>query len=525
VIHRSPYPDVPIPDTTVSGYVLAGAEDRGDRPALVDGATGATVSYRRLAADVRAGAAGLAAAGIAPGDVVGLVTHNQPAFAVAFHAIASSGAAVTPMNPAATAGEMAAQFRAAGVRAVVAAEQAVRPAAEAADLAGGPDLLVLGTHPGLRSFGSVVEHGRSLIDAGAAPPAVADPGTALAAVPYSSGTGGAPKGVMLTHRNLVACVAQHRPIYRLTDRDVLVAVIPFFHIYGMSMILNCALHAGATLVTLPRFELRTYLATVERHRVTRGHFAPPLVLALATAPEVDEYDLSSLRLGICGAAPLDAEVAARATARIGCPIGQGYGMTEASPGTHFTADEEIGVLSAGCVGRLVPNTEARLVDPVTGTDPDPDGEGELWVRGPQVMAGYLRDPAATAATLVDGWLRTGDILRVDRDGVWWVVDRLKELIKYKGYQVAPAELEAVLLTHPAVLDAAVVGMPHTEGGEAPKAFVVLREDGEPPTGEEIMAWVAERVAPYKRVRAVQVVERIPKSPSGKILRRLLRAPR
>jgi acyl-CoA synthetase (AMP-forming)/AMP-acid ligase II len=244
------------------------------------------------------------------------------------------------------------------------------------------------------------------------------------------------------------------------------------------------------------------------------------VLGLATADEVSGYDLSSLRFGICGAAPLDVDVTKRAEARLGCPIRQGYGMTEASPGTHLVPDDEFTTAPAGSVGRLVPSTEARLVDPGTGADAATGDPGELWVRGPQVMAGYLDNPTATAETIVeDGWLRTGDIARVDADGIFWIVDRLKELIKYKGYQVAPAELESVLLTHPEVLDVAVVGIPHTEGGEAPKAFVVV---GRPMDPDLLMSWLAERVAPYKKVRSVEFVAEIPKSPSGKILRRLLR---
>jgi acyl-CoA synthetase (AMP-forming)/AMP-acid ligase II len=259
---------------------------------------------------------------------------------------------------------------------------------------------------------------------------------------------------------------------------------------------------------------------VQDHRVTRAYLAPPMVLGLAGAEDVSGYDLSSLRFGICGAAPLDVDVTERAEKRLGCPIRQGYGMTEASPGTHLVPDDEFTTAPAGSVGRLVPSTEARLVDPETGAESAEGEPGELWVRGPQVMAGYLDNPGATTETIVDGaWLRTGDIVRVDADGIFWIVDRLKELIKYKGYQVAPAELESVLLTHPEVLDVAVVGIPHAEGGEAPKAFVVAERPIDP---DLLMAWLAERVAPYKKVRSVEFVAEIPKSPSGKILRRLLR---
>ncbi|GAA3385742.1 AMP-binding protein [Cryptosporangium minutisporangium] len=523
-IHRSPYPPVDIPDVSVSDYVLAGADARGGHPALIDGATGEEIGFSDLADRVRFLAAALVTSGIGRGDVVALVTHNQPRYAVAFHAVLATGATVTPINPLCTAEEIARQLAASGAVlafAAAAVADTVRTAAARQATADGArsdvqmDVVVLED----AAFDELVANGERALTSGARLPRVGSDGVAL--LPYSSGTGGTPKGVMLTHRNLVATLAQHAPLYRLTSDDVCAAVLPYYHIYGTTMILNYALRAGATQVTLPRFGLSAYLGLVARYRVTRGHFAPPLVLALANAPEVDAYDLSSLRLAMSGAAPLDVEVAARATARTGVRIGQGYGMTEASPGLTFVADEEVGVLSSGCVGRLVPNTEARLVDPATGEDCDAedcDAEGELWARGPQVMAGYLGNPAATAETLVeDGWLRTGDILRVDSDGVWWVVDRLKELIKYKGHQVAPAELEALLLTHPDVRDAAVIGVPHSEGGEAPKAFVV----GTP--GEaELLSWVAERVAPYKRIRAVEFVDAIPKSPAGKILRRVLR---
>jgi acyl-CoA synthetase (AMP-forming)/AMP-acid ligase II len=497
-IHRSPYAPVEIPDISLGEYVLGEAASRGDHPALIDGVSGEVTSYSELARQVRALASGLVAAGVEPGDVVALISHNQPKYAVAYHAILAAGGTVTPMNPVATADEMAKQLKASG------AVLALTSSAAAANV--NVPVVVLGD----ARYDELLANGEREL------PRVES--SALAMLPYSSGTSGTPKGVMLTHRNLVAALAQHAPIYRLTSQDVCCAVLPFFHIYGTTNILNYSLRAGATIVTLPRFELSAFLGVMAKYRVTRGHFAPPLVLTLATAPEVEQYDLSALRLAMSGAAPLDVDVAARAAARIGAPIGQGYGMTEASPGTHFVADEEVGVVSAGSVGRLVPSTDARLVDPATGEDSDQ--EGELWVRGPQVMAGYLDNPAATAETLVeDGWLRTGDILRVDAEGLWWVVDRLKELIKYKGYQVAPAELEAVLLSHPDVLDAAVIGVPHDEGGEAPKAFVVTRGEVSP---DELMAWVGERVSPYKRVRAMEFVEAIPKSASGKILRRVLR---
>jgi acyl-CoA synthetase (AMP-forming)/AMP-acid ligase II len=269
---------------------------------------------------------------------------------------------------------------------------------------------------------------------------------------------------------------------------------------------------------LPRFAFAHFLETVEMYRVTYAYLAPPVVLALARQPLVARHDLSRIKFITCGGAPLPDQIAQDCHARVGCPVKQGYGLTEASPVTHIAPPDPTR-LKLGSVGPLAPNTEGRVVDPVTLAELESGQLGEIWVRGPQVMKGYLNRPDATAAMLLpNGWLRTGDIGYADADGDFYVVDRLKELIKYKGHQVAPAELEAVLLSHPAVADAAVVPCPDDAAGEVPKAFVVLKLDATP---EEIMAFVAERVAPQKRVRKLEITDQIPKSASGKILRRVL----
>ena len=250
--------------------------------------------------------------------------------------------------------------------------------------------------------------------------------------------------------------------------------------------------------------------------------APPMVVALAKHPLVDEYDLSSLRMVFSGAAPLSAELAAEAGTRLDCEVVQGYGMTELSPVTHATPS---GDFVPGSVGVTVPNTELRIVDVETGADLGVDRDGEVWVRGPQVMKGYLNNPEATASTVDnDGWLHTGDIGHVDDNGHLFVVDRLKELIKYKGFQVPPAELEGVLLEHPGIADAAVVGRPDEEAGEVPVGYVVLKTDVGDVTPDQIRTYVAERVARYKQLADVVVIEEIPKSASGKILRRVLKDP-
>jgi acyl-CoA synthetase (AMP-forming)/AMP-acid ligase II len=484
VIYRSPEPDIEIPEVTLHEHVIGGAAARGDHPAIVDEGTGETTTYAELAEQVDATAALLQSKGIGKGDVVGLVGSNSAGWAIAYHAILVAGGVVTPMNPLLTSEEIGKQVENSGAKLVI----------------DDPPALVGEAEPGAK-----------------AEPVEVDPED-LAVLPYSSGTTGLMKGVMLTHRNLVANIEQAWSSMPIGDDDVLVGVLPFFHIYGQTVVLNLGLAKGATIITMPRFDLDQFLDIAER--ATWLHVAPPVILAFATAPQVEGRDLSKIKLVISGAAPLDEELSGRAEARIGAPIRQGYGMTELSPVSHKSRLARVAETPPGSVGALIPNTEARLVDPETEEDVAEGEQGEIWVRGPQVMRGYLNNDEATAETLTgDGWLRTGDIGRVDENGFFYVVDRLKELIKYKGYQVPPAELEAVLVSHPKVRDAGVIGVPNADGEEVPKACVVCDDDVE---AEELLAFVADRVAPYKRVREVELVDEIPKSASGKILRRVLR---
>jgi acyl-CoA synthetase (AMP-forming)/AMP-acid ligase II len=351
----------------------------------------------------------------------------------------------------------------------------------------------------------------------AAPPGVPLKPTQIALLPYSSGTTGLPKGVMLTHANLTAAVRQLGFGLALTPRDTFLALAPFAHVMGFVVSLCAPLAAGATVVTMPRYDLHALLAAIQHHRVTVAAVPPPVLAALTRDPDVDRYDLSSLELIASGGAPLGADLQQRAAARFpAAVIGQGYGMTETT-GT-IPVPDRAGMVP-GSVGRLAPGTELRLVNSDTGRDAAPGEPGELWVRGPQVMAGYLGRPAATAEMLdADGWLRTGDLGRVDADGNLFIVDRLKELIKVNAFQVAPAELEALLAGHPRVADAAVIPRADERTGQVPVAYVVARGTLEP---GQLIAWVAERVAPHKRIGAVRLVSEIPRNPSGKILRRLL----
>jgi acyl-CoA synthetase (AMP-forming)/AMP-acid ligase II len=345
-----------------------------------------------------------------------------------------------------------------------------------------------------------------------------NPAEDLVVLPYSSGTTGLPKGVMLTHRNLVANLCQMDGLDYFTKDDTLICVLPLFHIYGLVVILNMGLHQGATVVTMPRFELEHFLKAVQDYRVTMAHIVPPIVLLLSNNPIVADYDLSSLHTLFSGAAPLGESLTRACMERLNCKIRQGYGMTETSPVTH-SSPSAAGEVKFGSVGVLAPNTQCKIVHLDTGEAQLPRNEGEICVRGPQVMKGYLNRPEATANTIdSEGWLHTGDVGYIDDDGHFFIVDRAKELIKYKGFQVAPAELEALLLTHPAIADAAVIPVPDEEAGEVPKAYVVTKGEVTP---EAIMDYVAAEVATFKRLRFVEFIDKIPKSPSGKILRRVL----
>ena len=513
MIFKSPHPDVAVPDVTLHEFVLRGAAALGDKPALVDAASGRSLSYAALAAGVSRVAAGLAARGFRPGDVLGLFMPNAPEFALAFHGTLAAGGVVTTINSLCTVQDAAFQLRDARARLLVTVPPFMDRAAPVAQQLGIEEVFVIGSARGATPFAALLEHDAPV------PHVYIDPATHLAALPYSSGTTGFPKGVMLTHRNLVANLLQTDPVHTIVEQDHVMAVLPFFHIYAMQVVLNLALWRGATLVTMPKFDLEPFLGALQQYRITRAFVVPPLVLALAKHPAVDRYDLSSLCGMMSGAAPLDAALETACVRRVGCRLIQGYGLTEASPVTHANPDEP-GKIKPGTVGPLLPNTECRIVDPATGADLGRDEDGELLIRGPQVMRGYLNNPEATAATLdADGWLHTGDIGHVDGDGYFTIVDRLKELIKYKGFQVAPAELEALLCAHPAVADAAVIPVPDDECGEVPKAFVVLKGETSPAA---LIAYVAEHVAPYKKIRVIEVIDAIPKSPSGKILRRLLK---
>jgi acyl-CoA synthetase (AMP-forming)/AMP-acid ligase II len=511
-IIRSPYPDVTIPNISLPDFVFADAASRADKPALIDGPSGRAITYGQLVGGARLVAGGLAARGFQPGEVFAIYLPNLPEYAVAYYGVLLAGGTNTTINPLYTVEELANQLQDADARYLLTIPPFLDKAIEAAGRSSVREIFVLGQAAGATPFAALLASGHQ-------PPEVRiDPHRNLATLPYSSGTTGLPKGVMLSHHNLVANLCQLQPLLDQREDDVVVAVLPFFHLYGQAALMAATLWQGGTLVTMPRFDLEQFLAILQDYRISLAFVVPPIMLAMAKHPLVDRFDLSALRLVGSAAAPLGAELEEACAKRLGCVVGQGYGLTETSPGltSHPPVEARI---RHGSVGQLVPNTQAKVIDPATGEALGRNQDGELCFRGPQVMRGYLNRAQETAQMLdADGWLRTGDIGHVDDDGYFYVVDRVKELIKYKGLQVAPAELEAVLVAHPGIADAAVVRVPDEAAGEVPKAFVVATAEL---SAQEVMDWVAERVAPYKKVRAVEFIDQIPKSPSGKILRRLL----
>ena len=519
MIFKSPYPDVEIPDIDLTRYFLQRIGSYGKKTAVINGITNQSISFEQLADAIQKTAYGLHKRGLAKGDVFAIYSPNLPEYIIAFHAITLIGGTVTTINPLYTPEEIHHQLIDSGAKFLVTISQFLEHA-QAAVL----DTAVkeIFTFDGAKDSTPFSDLAR---EKGKLPEISIDPSKDLAVLPFSSGTTGFPKGVMLTHRNIIANIVQVEGIsnYSLVSlEDRVIGVLPFFHIYGMVVVMNMSLVRGATIITMPRFDLAQFLELIQKHRITRTNLVPPILVALAKHPMVDQYDLSSLVELFSGAAPLSQALATEVNQRLrGCSIVQGYGLTETSPVTHVYNRSLAKGEKLGSVGPAVPNTENMVVDVDSGLPLGVNQRGEIWTRGPQVMKGYLNNPKSTALTVDEsGWLHTGDIGYVDEDGNFFIVDRLKELIKYKGYQVAPAELEALLLTHPDVADAAVIPFADEEAGEIPKAFVVLKPGKE--LGEDqLINWVSEHVSPQKKIRKVEFIETIPKSLSGKILRRVL----
>ncbi|KAL6584597.1 4-coumarate--CoA ligase 1 [Orobanche minor] len=528
IIFRSKLPDIYIPKhLPLHSYCFENISTFSTRPCLINGATDEIHTYEEVELMSRRVAAGLSKLGIRQGDTIMLLLPNSPEFVYAFLGASYIGAVSTMANPYFTPAEVVKQAEASNTKLVITQACHVDKVRGYALEKGGVKLMCIDAPP--QNVGCLEFSELTSADERDMPGVEINPEDVVA-LPYSSGTTGLPKGVMLTHKGLVTSVAQQvdgeNPNLYIHSEDVMMCVLPLFHIYSLNSVLLCGLRVGAAILIMQKFDIGPFLELIQRYKVTIGPFVPPIVLAIVKSPVVDEYDLSSVRTVMSGAAPLGKEL--EDAVRVKFPnakLGQGYGMTEAGPVLAMClafAKEPFEIKSGAC-GTVVRNAEMKIVDTETGVSLGRNQPGEICIRGDQIMKGYLNDPDSTEGTIdKDGWLHTGDIGFIDGDDELFIVDRLKEIIKYKGFQVAPAELEALLLNHPNISDAAVVSMKDEQAGEVPVAFVV-KSNGSTIIEDEVKQFISKQVVFYKRINRVFFVDAIPKSPSGKILRKDLRA--
>jgi long-chain acyl-CoA synthetase len=485
-----------------------------EAPAVVD-PTGQTMTYGELRTEVARLRGGLSPLGVAPADRVALVMGNDIHFVAAYLAVLGVGAVAVPLNPLSPAAELQRELAVVTPRAMVVGSPGASTVARL-DRAELPTLDHVVAAPGVELEGS--RPWEELLTADPTPVAGRQPDE-LAVLMFTSGTAGSPRAAMLSHGNLLANLEQiaARPPCQGAD-DVALGALPVFHIYGLQVVLGVSLAAGSRVVLVERFDPHTSLELIRRYGITVVAGVPTMWSAWASQPGVSDDALASLRLATSGAAPLDVAVRQALRERFGVSLSEGYGLTEASPAVTSGLGRDV---PDGSIGAPLRGVEVRLVD-ANGNDVLVGDPGEVWVRGPNVFRGYWEDPDATAVALTaDGWLRTGDVGLVDDDGALFLVDRAKDLVIVSGFNVFPAEVEAVLDAHPGVIEAAVVGRPDPVLGEAVVAFVVpSRPDGELDQ-EEVIAFCAQRLARYKCPQQVIVVDELPHGPAGKLLRRAL----
>jgi acyl-CoA synthetase (AMP-forming)/AMP-acid ligase II len=491
-----------------------------NRVAVIDG--NHTYTYSELNVLAAKFASVLSNSGMSKGDRIAILSPNCAEFVIAFYGIVRMGGIVTTINSGYREMEISHQIKNSGCKVVI-AHHSLNETLEKAYSLNQEKLrtILISEDSAEGSFWDQIHRADASI------PVEIDSKKDIAALPYSSGTTGLSKGVMLSHYNLVSNVEQLTGLSgssKLEKDDIVLVHLPLFHIYGMNVLMNGCIAVGATQVMMGRFDMDEFLNLIEQNGVTKLFTVPPVGLGLTQYPGVKDRDLTKLQLVFFGAAPLSGDLQQRISETLGCPVVQGYGMTETSPLTNADfAEPEL--TKPGSIGPATSDTELKIVDVENSQNELPVNEvGELMIRGPQVMVGYFNNPDATEETLTkDGWIHTGDIARIDEDGYTWILDRKKELIKYKGFQVPPAELEGLLLEHPEISDAAVIGIEDVESGEIPKAFVVKNPSSNI-NEEDVMTFVSQKVSTFKQIREVEFIESIPKNPSGKILRRLLKEP-
>ncbi len=499
------YPEVPLFQTFTDK-----AEGQPDNIALIY--NDQQMTYGELHEKVKRFATALHANGIKQGDKVCLLLPNSPEFVISFYGASMIGATPSAMNPSYKEREIAYQYKESDAVALITRED-FYPVIEAAKSEVNINAIVSSQSPmeGTLHFQSMIESNEPN------PPSVSiNSKEDIASLPFTSGTTGYPKGVMLTHYNLSSNWVQFAGAGEVDENDKLLLFLPLYHIYG-AMLMGGGLMCGATLILQERFDPKGTLEHIHKYRPTLFYVAPPVLVFYSSLPEAQQIDWTCIKYIMSGAAPLPKEVGLRFQEQMNVMVMQGYGMTEASPVTHCHPIDAAQI-DLDTVGPPVSDTEQKIIDPETGEDLPLGEVGELLIRGPQVMKGYWKRPEENEQILAGGWLHTGDIAKINENNHVIIMDRAKNMIKYKGFAIGPAELEDLLFEHPAVADCAVIGIPDAEGGEAPKAFVVKKADIE---AQELMDFVAEKVASYKQIRALEFIDAIPKNPSGKILKRVL----
>jgi long-chain acyl-CoA synthetase len=509
VPHHIDYPEIPLFE-----LLTRGAGEQPERIAFSVG--GQDLSYRELDTLSSRLANGLRELGVEAGDRVMLFLPNSLEFVIGYYGILKAGATITPANPLYRSEDLRHQLHDSGAVAVITNEDAYPAVRDIKDEVSLRTVMLAGSQQVKEtvSLSEILDRCPSSL-----PRSDMRPREDIAVIAYTGGTTGLPKGVLLTHYNLVANAVQNALWLGWSHEDVIIGLLPFYHSWGGCTCVNSPIYSGARVVILPRYGAEELLRTIEKEKGTVLYGAASLFAMLVNDPALGKYDISSLKYVKAGAMPIPPEIKEKWEQLTGVSMLTGYGLSEASPETH---DSPLGGIKPGSIGIPISDTDARIVDERSGTTELPPGEvGELVVRGPQVMKGYLNQPEDTAEVLRNGWLYTGDLALMDESGYFQIVDRKKETIKYKGYTIAPAEIESVLYQHPAVKECAVIGKPDSLAGEVPKAYVVLK-DGGTSSEEELIDFCQQRVAPYKRVREVVFIEEVPKTPVGKILRRVLR---
>ena len=516
------YPQIPL-----QGILHKSAENFPEKVALVYGEQEITYTQLELRSNQFANA--LAKLGVKKDDRVALFLPNVPQFIVAYFGILKAGAVVTAISPLYREREVEYQLCDSEAQTIIVLDSLYAVVEDVWAKTKLKNVIVtrldeatktttIASKPNLFDFQKILK------EAPETPLKIEiNPERDLAALQYTGGTTGTAKGAMLTHANLVSNALMFTAwIKGATAKETFLTALPLFHIYGMTTSMTVPISLASKMVLMPRFEPAKALEAIQKHRVTVFCGVPTIYSALLANPELGKYDLTSIRVCISGASALPPQIQKKFMQITGGLLAEGYGLTEASPVTHCSpVDSTMKTVKVGSIGLPLPNTEARIVDLETGEKTLEQGEtGELAVKGPQVMKGYWHRPEETAMVLRDGWLLTGDVAHMDEDGYFYITDRKKDLIKYKDYSVYPREIEDVLYEHPAVKLCAVFGKPDTAAGEVPKAFIVLKQ-GTVASAEEIMAFVNDKIAPYKAIRKVEFRKDLPISSAGKVLRRLL----